>query len=98
MVFTTAEIKKRLTPVLKKNNVSRAVLFGSYVKGTAKEESDIDLLVDSNLRGLNFVGLIEDIRQTLDDKEVDVIDASEVIADSPIDKEINLTGIEIYAR
>jgi len=53
------------------------------------------LLVDSGLRGLNFVGLTEYIREALD-KEVDVIDVMHVKKDSPVDMEIKKTGVLIY--
>ena len=35
-------IKNSLTPVFARHNVKRAVLFGSYAKGTANERSDVD--------------------------------------------------------
>lgn len=54
--------------------VKRAVLFGSYAKGKAGQNSDVDVLVDSGLTGLRFVGMIEDIRQAVGDREVDVLD------------------------
>ena len=98
MVFTADEIRTRLTPIMEKNRVRRAVLFGSHSKGTATELSDVDIMVDSPLRGLDFFGFVEDIRERLGDKEVDVIDAMEIIPNSPIEKEINATGVEIYAR
>ena len=74
------------------------MLFGSYSKGEATESSDIDLMVDSKLRGLDFVGLIEDIREGLDDKKIDLIDVAQIVPDSRIDHEIKTTGMEIYAR
>ena len=98
MIFTMEEIRSRLSPVMEQNDIERAVLFGSYSQGKATEESDIDLMVESNLRGLDFVGLIEDIRQSLSDKEVDVIDVSQILPDSKIAKEIERTGVSIYAR
>ena len=55
-------IRVSLAPVFRAHDVNRVVLFGSVAKGTATDNSDLDLLVDSNLRGLRFVGLIEDIR------------------------------------
>ena len=98
MIFTVEEIRKRLLPVMEKNHVNRAVLFGSYSKGEATENSDIDLMINSHHRGLDFVGLVEDIRERLDDKEVDVISDSEIIPNSLIDREIRFTGVELYAR
>ena len=82
-------------PIFREYNVRKAVLFGSYAKGLAKEKSDIDLLVDSSLKGLAFFGLLEDVVNALD-KDVDLIDTSQVIADSNIEHEIKATGIVIY--
>ncbi len=41
-----------LTPIFDRYGISRAVLFVSVAKGTATAKSDLDLLVDSKLRGL----------------------------------------------
>lgn len=51
MTHSIAELKTILSPVFISYGISRAVLFGSVAKGTATEKSDLDLLVDSNLRG-----------------------------------------------
>ena len=88
-------IKNRLTPVFARHNVKRAVLFGSYAKGTANERSDVDIYVDSGLRGLKFFGLLEDVATVLD-VPVDLIDSSQVEADSRVLSEINATGVQIY--
>ena len=77
------------------NNVRRAVLFGSYGKGSATPESDVDILVDSGLKGLSFFGLLEDVCQSLD-RPVDLIDTQDVIPGSAIDLEIQRTGMVIY--
>ena len=53
-VFSMETIKNRLTPVFSNYKVNSAVIFGSYAKGSATEKSDIDLMVDSRLRGLSF--------------------------------------------
>ena len=80
-----------------KNNVKKAVLFGSYVKGLANSESDVDLLLDSGLRGLKFVGLIEDVRSALD-KDVDVFDSTHIVEGSRISSEIAKDGVVIYEK
>lgn len=71
------------------------MLFGSYGKGTANEKSDIDLLVDSGLRGLRFVGLINDVQQAVG-KDVDLFDVKHIEAGSQIDREIKDTGVTLY--
>ena len=94
---TIDDIKTALRPVFDKHSVKRAVLFGSYVKGLAGKNSDVDLLLDSGLRGLKFVGLIEDVRTALD-KEVDVFDETHIIPNSKIFSEIQNSGVVIYAK
>ncbi|MBP5602687.1 MAG: nucleotidyltransferase domain-containing protein [Treponema sp.] len=56
-IYSLEDIKNKLSPVFLLSNVKSAVLFGSYAKGYATENSDIDLLVDSNLKGLKFFAL-----------------------------------------
>ena len=75
----------------------KVMLFGSYAKGTANERSDIDIYVDSGLRGLKFFGLLEDVTNALN-MRVDLIDASQVEAESKVLSEINTTGILIYGK
>jgi predicted nucleotidyltransferase len=94
-IYKIDEIKSRLEPVFGANGVKSAVLFGSYAKGSASAKSDIDLLVDSGLRGLDFVGLTEYVREALD-KNVDVIDVRYVIKGSRVDNEVRESGVRIY--
>lgn len=96
-VYTINQLKERLIPVFVDNSIKKAILFGSYGKGSATKESDIDLLVDSGLKGLRFVGLIEDIRAAVD-KDVDVFDIAHVEKGSKIDLEIEKTGVLMYEK
>ena len=90
-------IQESLIPIFGRYNVRKAILFGSYAKGTANERSDIDIFVDSGLKGLRFFGLLEDVTNALN-KQVDLIDASQVDAESLILSEINSTGVLIYGE
>lgn len=96
-IYTIDDIKSVLYPIFVKHSVKKAILFGSYVKGLATHQSDVDLLLDSGLRGLKFVGLIEDVRSALD-KEVDVFDKSHIIPNSKISSEISKDGVVIYEK
>ncbi|MGP1406966.1 nucleotidyltransferase family protein [Selenomonas sp.] len=98
MIFTSDEIKRRLQPIFDSHKIRQAILFGSYGKGTATKDSDVDLLVSSNLRGLKFIGFVDELRQALDDKDMDVLDITHIEPQSRIAEEIRQTGIEIYAR
>ena len=53
-IYTVPELQSVLSPIFRANGVRKATLFGSYAKGVATARSDVDLLVDSGLRG--FVG------------------------------------------
>ena len=96
-VYTIDDIKTVLRPVFDKHSVKKAVLFGSYVKGMANKNSDGDLLLGSGLRGLKFVGLIEEVRTALD-KEVDVFDQTHIMPYSKIFSEISRDGVVIYEK
>ena len=95
-VFTQKQIVQYLSPVFDKYNIKEAVLFGSYGKDTANDKSDVDIMVDSGLRGLTFVAFLEDVKEALGQKEVDLFDVKHIIPDSPIDHEIPKTGVKIY--
>ena len=92
---TVESIKEALYPVFCRYNIKKAVLFGSFAKGTAKENSDVDIFVDSGLKGLKFYGLLEDVTTNLD-RQVDLIDSSQIAQESGVMDEINKTGIIIY--
>ncbi len=90
-------IRENLTPIFGRYNVRKAILFGSYAKGLADERSDVDIFVDSGLKGLKFFGLLEDVTNALD-MEVDLIDSSQVEAGSKVQSEIDSTGVLIYGQ
>lgn len=96
-IYSISDIKKLLSEVLNNTDVEKAILFGSYAKNTPTKTSDIDILIDSNgkIKGLKFFAIIDMIREKFD-KEVDVIEKSEIEKDSRIEKEIERTGVVVY--
>ena len=68
------QIKTKAIPVLKQAGVTRSALFGSYSRGEAKKDSDIDILIEFP-RGktlLDLVGLEMDLESALG-KKVDFV-------------------------
>jgi len=67
-------IKAKATPVLKNEGIVRAAIFGSYATGEAKNDSDVDLLVEFTDRKSLFdlVGLKLELEEHLN-KSVDLI-------------------------
>lgn len=61
------EIKVKIIPVLRRYDVKKAAIFGSYAKGEEKEDSDIDILVE--FKGekslLDLAGLKIELEETL---------------------------------
>lgn len=92
---TIEEIKDTLNPIFYETGIRRAILFGSYAKGQATARSDIDIFVDSGLKGLAFYGLLENVASVLS-VPVDLIDSSQIEAGSEIENEIKNNGIMIY--
>lgn len=88
-------VAQALLPVFRQYGVSRAVLFGSVAKGTNTEASDLDILVDSKLKGLSFIGLLEDVKQAVN-MDVDLFDVSHIKSGSLVEREIEKTGVVIY--
>lgn len=94
-LYTIAELKQTLFPIFKKHKVKKAVLFGSYVKGTADTRSDIDLVVDTDLKGLKYFGLLGEVSDALR-FPVDLILKDSIKKGSKFEKEIANTGVTIY--
>lgn len=44
--LTIEEIKQKAIPILKDAGITRSSLFGSYVRGEQRDDSDIDFLVE----------------------------------------------------
>jgi predicted nucleotidyltransferase len=77
-VLSTSTIKKLVLRIVKKRptKFSKIFLVGSYAKGTADGNSDIDLLVyPGSDASLGDLGYLQYTLKTISKKEVDIIDA-----------------------
>ena len=82
-VFSLDNIKAMVKPIAEKYHVEAIYLFGSYARGEADEESDLDFLV---FGGPSFkLTLVLDIAEELriiSKKKVDAFEIREVNTDS----------------
>jgi predicted nucleotidyltransferase len=76
VVYTIDQLKERIAPVASKYHLPAVYLFGSYAKGKATEESDVDILVDKTGTALHGMfamgGLYNDLCEAVG-KPVDLI-------------------------
>ena len=82
-VFTIKDIVRLVKPVAEKYGVKAVYLFGSYARGEADEDSDLDFLVfgGEDFKLTMIFALAEDLRDILK-KNVDVFEISEINKDS----------------
>ncbi len=69
------EIKKRVSPVLRKYPITSAYLFGSVVRQEDRPDSDVDILVKfSKLGGLfEYVQIKLELQEALGGRKVDLV-------------------------
>lgn len=74
MIYTVDEIKTKVIPIAMEYGVNSMSLFGSYARGDATEDSDIDFLIDrGEIKGLiDNIDFIHDLKMVLG-CDVDVV-------------------------
>lgn len=82
-IFTIQDIKALVAPIAQKYKVREIYLFGSYARGDADENSDLDFLVfgGENFKLTRIFSLAEELRDVLK-KDVDVFEINEINRDS----------------
>lgn len=88
-VFTLKDIVSLVKPIVRKYRVKEIYLFGSYARGEADEDSDLDFLVfgGENFKRTMIFALAEELREVLK-KDVDVFEINEINKDSNFYKTI----------
>lgn len=73
-ILTIKQIKERILPVAKKHEIKEVYLFGSYARGEANNNSDVDIYCDSGDADTfsKEAELIEEFKNALG-KEVDLV-------------------------
>ena len=96
-ILNIDDIKLKITDILSKYNINFCYLFGSYARNSATSTSDIDLLIDSDITGLDFFGLVEELRTTLG-KNIDLLKLNQLNNNPELLKNILKDGIKIYEQ
>ncbi len=102
MVYTIEEIARQILPVAVKYRLPGVYLFGSYARGTATAESDIDLLVDTTGTELKGLFALGDLEEALE-KSIDLITVSSLEQEARMPSEVEFRNavwkerVEVYA-
>ncbi len=83
--------------IFKKYPIDYCYLFGSYARGDAKGNSDIDLFISTELTGLKYFGLIEELRENLR-KRIDLVTLQQLGDNLELVDEVLNEGIKIYGK
>lgn len=74
-MYLSAQVKNSITKILVQRDVKRAAIFGSFARGDATDDSDIDLIIEFSGKQKSLFDLVElksQLEETLS-KEVDLI-------------------------
>ncbi|MFP3090027.1 nucleotidyltransferase domain-containing protein [Treponema sp. TIM-1] len=96
-MLSNSEIKKRVSDIAHKYGVEKAYLFGSYARGEANQNSDVDIcIIKGKMRTLvDLSGFYLDLEEALGIK-VDVVTTDSISGEfkHAIEKEF----VEIYGN
>ena len=87
-VYTIEEIKNNILKILKKYNIERAYVFGSYARNEANQDSDVDIMIAGGKKIrtlLDMTGFEIELKRALK-KNVDVI-SEEVYSEEDDDED-----------
>ena len=99
-MLTTEQIKQTVTDYFKDKPVKKVYLFGSYARGEANEDSDVDLLVDLDYDkkiGWQFYSWHDELKILLK-RKVDVVSSGALRTDRFFTKFVEEQKKLLYAR
>ena len=96
-ILSIDDIKRIVSQVLSQHEVEYCYLFGSYARGEANEKSDVDLIVATEITGMEFFGLCERLREILH-KKVDLLNLAQLNNNQQLLYEVLKDGVKIYEK
>ena len=101
MVYSVEEIKNIIMPIVKRYNIPAIFLFGSYARGEANENSDIDFLVDTTGTGLNSLltlgALYCDLEEAFE-KHIDLITVRSIMQEPKMPSDVDFKNTVMRER
>ena len=101
MVYTIQEIRSKVMPILVKFRIPAMYLFGSYARGDATEDSDIDFLIDTTgteLTSLLRLGALYCDLEEAFQKPIDLITVRSIMQESSMESDIDFRNTVLKER
>lgn len=101
MIYSIEEIKSTVQQIIAKYHIPAMYLFGSYARGDATEESDLDFLIDTT--GTELTSLIRlgalycDLEETFQ-KPIDLITVRSIMQESSMESDIDFRNTVLKER
>lgn len=96
MKLSKVDVENLIKTLLRKYHAEYAILFGSYARGDADEDSDIDVIVvgGENFKAKNIFAFGEDLHQ-LTNKNVDAFEIREINMNTEFYDSVLREGVRI---
>lgn len=101
MVYTIQEIRSKVMPILVKYRIPAMYLFGSYARGDATVDSDIDFLIDTTgteLTSLLRLGALYCDLEEAFQKPIDLITVRSIMQESSMESDIDFRNTVLKER
>lgn len=101
MVYTLEEIINMVMPILEKYRIPAMYLFGSYARGNASEDSDMDFLIDTtgtDLTSLLRLGALYCDLEEVFQKPIDLITIGAIMQESTMESDIDFRNAVLRER
>ena len=76
MIYAVDEIARIVRPIAQRYGLRAVYLFGSYARGAATEDSDIDLLIDTTGTNIKSLLQVAAVYCELEEAPVDLVTVS----------------------
>ena len=94
-VLSLEEITKAVSAACRSYPVDACYLFGSYAKGRATKDSDVDLMLVSDIEGIVYYELLGSLEDKLG-KKVDLLRLETAMQNVKLMNEILKDGVKVY--
>ena len=101
MIYTLEEIRSRTLPIIQKYHIPAMYLFGSYARGQATEDSDLDFLVDTtgtDLTSLLRLGALYCDLENAFEKRIDLITVRSIMKNTDMASDIDFRNAVLKER